>query len=76
MDHVISYINDYMKADVEEFIEEWQTGNYKNISDCPHYGAVKAYCTARNVLSKYYYGTAEYSTPMQIVNYFTEGEQK
>lgn len=67
MDHVIEYISNYMTADQEEFIKEWKSGKYERISDCPHYAEVKAYCDARNILSKYYYGKAKYETPKTII---------
>lgn len=73
MDHVISHIAEYMETEQNDFIKEWQSGLYKNISECPSYGAVKAYCDARNVLSKYYYGKAEYETPRDIINSIMEG---
>ena len=68
MDHAIEHLSEYMEMDQQDFIEEWKSGQYKKISDCPHYEAVKAYCEARNVLSKYYYDKAEYETPRDIIN--------
>jgi len=56
-----------METEQNDFIIEWQSGLYKKISECPSYGAVKAYCDARNVLSKYYYGKAEYETPQDMI---------
>lgn len=57
-----------MSFDTEEFIKEWDSGYYSKISECPSYRAVKAYCDSRNILSKYYYGKAEYETPSQIIH--------
>lgn len=68
MDHVIDFISNYMWSEKKEFIKEWQSGEYYKITDCPHYGAIKAYCDARNILSKYYYGKAEYETPKDIIH--------
>lgn len=73
MDHAIEWLSDYMEMDKQNFIEEWQSGQYKKISDCPHYEAIKAYCDARNTLSKYYYGKAEYETPKDIIYNIMEG---
>lgn len=67
MDRVIDYITEYMENERQDFIEEWRSGQYKKISDCPSYGAVKAYCKARNILSKYLYDKAEYETPQEII---------
>jgi len=68
MNHIIDKISDYMEMDEGLFVEEWKSGQYKKISDCPNYFAVKAYCDARNILSKYYNGKAEYQTPKDIIN--------
>lgn len=51
MDHVIEYILSYMEMDVEAFQEEWASGKYEKISDCPTYNAVKAYCNAIKALN-------------------------
>ena len=67
MDHAIEYLSEYMEMDKHNYIEEWQSGEYNKITHCPSYGAVKAYCDARNILSKYYYGKAEYETPREII---------
>lgn len=67
MDHVIDYISDYMESDVSDFINQWNTRKYNKISECPSYGAVKAFCEARNTLSKYLYGKAEYWTPRDYI---------
>lgn len=58
MDHAMDYLSDYSSFDKDNYIDEWRSGKYKKISDCPSYWAVKAYCDALNILSKYYYGDA------------------
>lgn len=52
MDHVIEYILDYMFFDKKCFVEEWQSGKYKKISDCPTYPCVKTYCDVITVLNR------------------------
>ena len=52
MDHIINFIIEYMQADKEDFINEWQTGKYKKISECPTYPYVKAYCDAITILNR------------------------
>ena len=52
MDHVIDFILSYMDYEKEEFINEWKTGKYKKISDCPTYPYVKTYCDAITVLNR------------------------
>lgn len=60
-----------MKLDKEKFIQEWESGEYKKISDCPSYGAVKAYCDSINILNKFYYGSAEES-PKKIIKFYSK----
>lgn len=53
MDHVIDYIQNYMNCyDVGELANEYKSGLYKKLSDCPSYSTVKAYCDAINILTK------------------------
>lgn len=52
MDHLIDYILDYMYADKEDFINEWKSGKYKKLSDCPTFPYVKAYCDAITILDR------------------------
>lgn len=35
MDHVIDFIIDYMQMEKLEFIDEWRSGKYNKLSDCP-----------------------------------------
>ena len=72
MDHVISYISEYMDVDgKEQLIAEYKSGEFGGLSDCPSYRRVKAYCEALNVLTRYYYGEQEAQahiiTPRYIV---------
>lgn len=52
MDHVIDFILSYMDSEKEEFINEWKSGKYKKISDCPTYPYIKTYCDAIAVLNR------------------------
>jgi hypothetical protein len=52
MDIVIKYILEYMDSEKEDFIKEWETGQYTKISDCPTYPYIKAYCDAITVLNR------------------------
>lgn len=55
MDHVIDYIQDYMTYDVEQLKEEYSSGKYKRLGECPSYSKVLAYCKAHNILVKEHY---------------------
>lgn len=68
MDHLIDYIEEYMKLDIVEFRKEMKNSTNKKMSDCPSYGAVKAYCEALRPLYQYYYGMdAERPTPSGLL---------
>ena len=77
MDHVIGYIQDYMNCyDVGQLVEEYKSGEYKKLSDCPNYSTVKAYCEAINILTKAYYApeTARLycTSPKQIIELYLD----
>lgn len=55
MDHAIDYLEQYMTMDKELFIEQWKSGQYEKLEDCPSYGEVKAYCDALRILMKQHY---------------------
>lgn len=44
MDHMMRSIIEYMEYAVIGLKKEWESGEYKKLSDCPCYGEVKAYC--------------------------------
>lgn len=71
MDHVMDYISEYMESDADELKEEYKSGKYSKLSDCPSYGTVKAYCEAYNILAKAWYHSqyvkAFLITPKKIV---------
>ncbi len=71
MDHLIGYIREYMAMDESEFLNEWYSGEYDSIKDCPSYDLVKAYCDAIRILAKAAY-KPEYVkdftiTPIKII---------
>lgn len=72
MDHVIEHIIDYMESDVEDFKNEWKSGRYKKISDCPTYPYVKAYCDAIKALNRLD-GRFESYTPKRYIEELKEG---
>ena len=52
MDHVIEYILSYMNSEKMDFVNEWKSGVYRKISDCPTYPYIKAYCDAITILNR------------------------
>lgn len=76
MDHAIDYLREYMTMDEAYFLEEWHSGQYSSIKECPSYETVKAYCDAINVLTKAYY-QADYArecyiSPIKIIRLYEE----
>lgn len=55
MNIMIEKIREYMFIDAWMLCKQYETGKYKEISDCPKYKTVKAYCDAINVLSEVCY---------------------
>ena len=41
-----------MQMEKEDFVQEWESGSYKKISDCPTYPYIKTYCDAITVLNR------------------------
>ncbi len=56
MDHEIDALEVYRPYYVDSFVEEWKTGKYKKVMDCPGYTELKVITQAINVMKKYYYG--------------------
>lgn len=67
MDHIINKIWMYSEAERSDFIEEWYSGQYQKLSDCPNYEAVKAYCKSINALNKYYQTDYKPISPKSII---------
>lgn len=53
MEHAVERLIAYLEIEQAAFIREWFSGDYGKLSDCPSYGAVKAYCDAINSLNRY-----------------------
>ncbi|WP_047152164.1 hypothetical protein [Aneurinibacillus tyrosinisolvens] len=56
MDHVINGIMQYLDIEIGYLREQWESGQYYKLSDCPSYKECKAMVDAIHVLEKYYYG--------------------
>lgn len=67
MDHIIDRIWEYSEMERDDFIKEWFSGQYRKLSDCPSYPAVKAYCEAINALNKYYRADYKPISPRSLV---------
>ena len=55
MDHAVNAIKPYLDVEVEALTEEYHSGKYKSLAECPSYGACKALVGAIHVIEKYYY---------------------
>lgn len=53
MDHAINALRPYYDVEMDMFIEEWKSGEYKKFSDCPSYHSLKALVDAMNCMKKY-----------------------
>lgn len=60
MDHVINALQPYLDIELEDVHNEWTSGQYRKLSDCPSYEAAKVLVEAVRKLERYYYG--EYKT--------------
>jgi hypothetical protein len=54
-DHAIDSLRTWFDLEYKELKEEWKTGQYGKLSDCPSFKATTAYREAMNVLIKAYY---------------------
>lgn len=66
MDHVINSIRSYLDVDLDFLRQEWRTGKYKKISDCPSYSSCKAMVDAIHILEKEYHGEKRSMTVKQM----------
>jgi len=73
MDHVINAIKSHLEPRIDEFVEEWKSGKYEKISDCPTYLEVKLLTEAINHISKGWYEEKWAMTPRKIIEFHTEG---
>lgn len=53
MDHAINSLAPFYEAEMDYVVDEYGSGEYKKISDCPSYEALKAIVIAMNALHKY-----------------------
>lgn len=51
-DHAIDSLRVWFDIEYDYLKKEWQSGNYKKLSECPSFKAVTAYRDALNVLIK------------------------
>lgn len=56
MDHAINSVNTFYEISLDYLYDEWITGEYKKLSDCPSFEEATTYRKAINVLKKYCYG--------------------
>jgi hypothetical protein len=56
MDHAIDSLKQFLEAERDDVVEEWRSGEYKKLSDCPSYPAAKAIVDAIHIMEKYYHG--------------------
>lgn len=56
MDHAIEAVKMHLEPELDFLKEEWSSGEYKKLSDCPTYSSAKAMVDAIHVMEKYYYG--------------------
>lgn len=59
MDHVIDGIKAHLEPTLDWLREEYRSGKYGKLSDCPSYGECKAMVDAVHVLEKQYYGKTQ-----------------
>lgn len=68
MDHVINAIQSYLDIEIEDVHNEWVSGEYKKLSDCPSYEAAKALVEAIRKIERYYYGEQKTRSVRDQVN--------
>ena len=71
MDHVINAISSFYEIEIDYLAEEWISGKYKKLSDCPLYASCKAMNDSILVLEKYYYGERKTSTVSEEIKFRT-----
>jgi hypothetical protein len=52
VDHAIDGLKIFFDITFEQLVEEWKSGKYKKLSDCPSYNETNAYRGAINFLVK------------------------
>lgn len=59
MDHAINALMPFFEVELDFVREEWETGRYRKLTDCPSYHAAKALIDAIHRLEKCYYGESK-----------------
>lgn len=67
MEHAVERLMAYLDIERTKLINEWSSGEYKKLSCCPSYEAVKAYCDAINILNKHWMCDYEPISPRSLV---------
>jgi hypothetical protein len=67
MDHAINAVNVYFEISMDHLYDEWKSGEYRRLNDCPTYGEASTYREAINVMKKFYYGNQEPSSLQELI---------
>lgn len=71
MDHVINSIMSHYEVTLDWLVEDWTSGQYKKLSDCPWYSDCKAMNEAIGVLEKAYYGEKKIMSVRDVIKWRT-----
>lgn len=69
MDHVIDGIGVHLDARIAILAEDWKSGEYQKLSDCPAYGDCKAIVEAMHCIERHYYGQSQTPSVRELVKY-------
>mgnify|MGYP001005608994 CR=1 FL=1 len=53
MDHVLNSLRPYLEVELDMVTEEWRSGEYGKLSECPSYDSLKTLVGAANIIRKY-----------------------
>lgn len=59
MDHAINSVNTFYEISLEHLYEEWTSGEYKKLSDCPSFDECSTYRKAMKVMSDWLYAESQ-----------------
>ena len=54
MDHAIEPLTEYAEIEARDLKQEYASGEYGSVEECPSYEKIKAYADAINILLEYY----------------------
>lgn len=74
MDHVIDAIGVHLDIRIAILTEDWQSGKYRKLSDCPPYEDCRALVEAIHCLERHYYGESQTPSVRELVKF--EKEEK